>query len=219
MFSGRSEGVSAVDKREYLTDEELVRLAVGGDRMAEEDLVRRYRGLVFDRARPYFLPGAEQEDMIQEGMIGLCQAIYAFDEEKGAAFLPFASVCVTRQIISAVKRHGRQKHAPLNGCLSLYAPVGEEDGEMFLAALADGAAPDLEDALIGRERLTHLERKMDEHLTCQERRMFRLYAEGASYQMIARYLGKSVKSVDNTIQRVRRKLRQLLCEDGWLELA
>lgn len=201
------------------TDEELVRLTVNGDRAAEEYLIQRYSGLVFDRARHYFLPGAEQEDILQEGMMGLCKAIYAFDADKGAAFFPFAAVCVTRQILSAVKSHSRQKHAPLNGYLSLYAPVGEDDSITLMSALADETSPDLEDTFIGQERLSHLEQKMDENLTSQEQRMFRLYAEGASYQMIARYLGKSVKSVDNTIQRVRRKLRQLLCEDGWLESA
>ena len=203
-----------MDRKDDPTDEELVRLAVSGDRTAEEQLIRRYRGFVLDRAKPYFLPGAEQEDILQEGMMGLWEAIYAFDEEKCSAFSSFAAVCVTRQILSAVKSYSRQKHVPLNSYLSLYTPVGEDDGPTFMAALADETSPSMEDTFIGQERLSRLEQKMDETLTAQERQIFSLYAEGVSYQMIARRLGKSVKSVDNTIQRARRKLRQLLCEEG-----
>lgn len=203
-----------MNRKDDSTDEELVRLAISGDRTAEEHLIRRYKGFVFDRAKPYFLPGAEQEDILQEGMMGLCEAIYAFDEEKCLTFFPFAAVCITRQILSAVKTYSRQKHIPLNRSVSLYTPVGEDDGPTFMASLVDETSQNMEDAFIGQEQLSHLERKMDENLTSQERQIFNLYAEGVSYQAIARHMGKSVKSVDNTIQRARRKLRRLLCEDS-----
>ena len=202
-----------MNQENVLTDEELVGLAVDGDEMAEETLIRRYREFVLDRAKPYFLPGAEQEDILQEGMMGLWKAIYAFDKEKCPAFSPFASMCVKRQILSAVKSYGRQKHALLNNCLSLDTPAGDDEGLTFMAALAKNAGPNMEDTLIHQEGLFRLEEKINEALTAQERQIFSLYAEGMRYQAIAQRLGKSVKSVDNTIQRTRKKLQCLLAED------
>lgn len=195
-----------------LTDEELVLRAAAGDKDAEELLVRRYNGLVYRRARPYFLPGADQEDLLQEGMIGLCEAIRSFDSEKYPTFSTFASVCIMRQILSAVKSYNRQKHLPLNTSLSLFAPMGE-DGELTLVSfLTENSEPSLEETFILREEHTHLQRRMSELLSPLEKQVCLLYLQGQRYADIAHALGKSVSSVDSTIQRIRRKLQQALDE-------
>lgn len=200
-------------QKDSLTDEELALLAAGGDKDAEELLICRFSGFVYEQARPYFLPGADHRDILQEGLIGLWEAINAYDGEKCPSFSSFAAVCVKRQILSAVKNYNRQKHIPLNGYLSLYAPVGEGENATLMAALPDEAEPGLEEAYISREELSRLEREIEAILTPLEKKIFFLYLEGASHWSIARQLGKSTKSVDSTIQRARRKLRQALWED------
>ena len=103
-----------MDRYAPMSDEELVALAAAGDRLAEEHLIRRFEGLVYERTRPYFLPGAEKDDLLQEGMLGFCEAIYAYDAEKCDSFSAFASICITRAVLSAVKKYNRQKHLMLN---------------------------------------------------------------------------------------------------------
>jgi len=201
-----------VAEKENLTDEMLAHLASGGDRKAEDILIRRFSGFVYELARPYFLPGADQQDILQEGMIGLWEAVHAFDGEKSRSFIAFAAVCIKRQIISAVKNYNRQKYIPLNNYLSLYAPMGEEENFTLLAALED-VQPDLEEALIGREELSRLKQRVDAALAEQEKKVLVCYMRGESYQEIADSMGKSVKAVDNTMQRVRRKLQLLLREE------
>lgn len=200
-------------EKESLTDEALARLASKGDRKAEDALIRRFSGFVYELARPYFLPGADQQDILQEGMIGLWEAIHAFDEEKAHSFLSFAAVCIKRQIISAVKNYNRQKYIPLNNYLSLYAPVGEEENFTLMAALEDQQQPGLEESLICQEKLSHLKQRLDVALAEQEKKVLILYVKGESYQKIAESMGKSVKAVDNTMQRVRKKLLQILQEE------
>lgn len=199
-----------MERWDDLRDEELVRLTAAGDRAAEELLIRRYRGLVYHRAKPYFLPGADREDIVQEGMIGLCEAIRAFDPEKYPTFSTFASACVVRQILSAVTNYNRQKHMPLNLSFSLNTPLDGEEDLTLLAVLPDEAGPSLEETFIGREERALLGQLIKAHLTPLERQVFLSYLHGERYADIARRLGKSERSVDSTVQRSRRKLRQAL---------
>lgn len=199
-----------MERWDDLKDEELVRLTAAGDRAAEELLIRRYRGLVYQRAKPYFLPGADREDIVQEGMIGLCEAIRAFDPEKYPIFSTFASACVVRQILSAVTNYNRQKHMPLNLSYSLNTPLDGEEDLTLLAVLPDEAGPSLEETFISREERALLGQLIKAHLTPLERQVFLWYLHGERYADIARRLGKSERSVDSTVQRSRRKLRQAL---------
>ena len=202
-----------MEQKSELTNETLVRLAASGDRAAEELLVSRFRSLVYQRAKPYFLPGADREDVVQEGMIGLCEAIRTFDPEKYPTFSTFASTCVTRQILSAVTNYNRQKHMPLNFSLSLNTPLDGEEDLTMLAVLPDETGPSLEEALIGQEELTALEQLIDARLTPLEKWVFLRYLQGERTSEIARRLGKSERSVDSTLQRSRQKLRQELWTD------
>ena len=196
-----------------LTDEELVRRSAEGDKSAEELLIRRYTGLVYRRAKPYFLPGADQEDLLQEGMIGLCEAIRSFDPEKYALFSTFAAVCIMRQILSAVKSYTRQKHLPLNHSLSLSAPVDGDGDLTLMSLLAEGAGPSLEDTFILQEERDRVQQRLSELLSPLERQVLLLHLQGRRYAEIAHLLGRSPGAVDSALQRVRRKLQQALCEE------
>ena len=195
-----------------LTDEELVCRASEGDRGAEELLIHRYQSLVYRRAKPYFLPGADKEDLLQEGMIGLCEAIHGFDREKHRAFAAFASMCVGRQILSAVKRYNRQKHVPLNSSLSLYATQGEEELTL-MSRLPEESLPSMEELFISQEEHGQLRRLVEERLSPLEKQVLLLYLQGERYLDIAQRLGRSANGVDSAIQRIRRKLQGAL-EDG-----
>ena len=187
-----------MDRYAPMSDEELVALAAAGDRLAEEHLIRRFEGLVYERTRPYFLPGAEKDDLLQEGMLGFCEAIYAYDAEKCDSFSAFASICITREVLSAVKKYNRQKHLMLNSSISL-------------DALEDEAAPDMEEHIIAKEEIRNWERTIHLVLTPSEKEVLRYYMEGKHYQDIADAMNKTVKSVNNTMQRIRKKL-QKYCE-------
>lgn len=193
-----------------LTDEELVSQASAGNKEAEELLIHRYKGMVYHRAKPYFLPGADKEDLLQEGMIGLCEAIRGFDPEKYPAFFAFASTCVMRQLLSAVKRYNRQKHVLLNNSLSLYAPQGEDTELTLMSRLPEDTVPSMEEIFIDQEEHGVLQQLMDELLSPLEKQVFLLYLQGERYSDIARRLGRSAGGVDSAIQRIRRKLQRAL---------
>ena len=185
------------------SDETLCTLAASGDRIAEEVLVTRYNRLVRICARPFFLAGGDSEDLIQEGMFGLLKAIREFDPERDAAFRTFAEVCIRNRIRSAVAAAARGKHAPLNDSVSLEAPFWAEQSDR------SGPAQDSpEDMLIGREE--HLERLglLKGQLSGFESDVLKLYLRGLSYQEIAQEMHRSRKSVDNAVQRIRRKVAQ-----------
>lgn len=198
---------------EHLTDEEIVDLAKHGDVEGLEYLINKYKNFVRAKARTYFLIGADREDIIQEGMIGLYKAIRDYRVDRQASFRAFAEVCVTRQIITAIKTATRQKHIPLNSYVSLNKPVFDEESERTLAeVVTTGKASNPEDLFINQENLMDIESTMHRILSPLEQRVVNLYLEGKSYVEIADQLDRHVKSVDNALQRVKRKLEQYLAK-------
>lgn len=192
-----------------LCDEELVRLAKRGNHFAAERIVNRYRGFVKARCRSYFLAGADREDLIQEGMIGLYKAVLSYDSEKGTGFKTFAELCVTRQIISAVKMAARQKHMPLNSYISLDKDTDSADCFAFMGCREkDSVNP--EQIMIERENMVGIEGRIDRALSAFEAEVLLLYIGGLSYGQIAKRMGREAKSIDNALQRIKRKLEKLL---------
>jgi len=203
-------GVSArlvwVDEGEP-SDAELVCLAKAGDDQALRALLVRYRGFARRKVARYFLAGADREDIVQEGLIGLYKAIRDFDPALQVSFRSFAELCVTRQVISAVRAAGRQKHAPLNGYVSILRPLGAEDGRSSLAEeLPFPSAVDPADLVISAERIAALQRHVDDVLSDLEVEVLRQHVDGRTYQEIAESLQRQVKSIDNALQRIKRKL-------------
>ena len=196
---------------EHLTDEEIVELAKYGNVGALEFLINKYKNFVRAKARTYFLIGADREDIIQEGMIGLYKAIRDYRYDRQASFRAFAEICVTRQIITAIKTATRQKHIPLNSYVSLNKPVFDEESERTLGeVVVTEKAGNPEDLFINQENLMDIESTMNKILSPLEQEVVGLYLEGKSYQEIAEQLNRHVKSVDNALQRVKRKLEQYL---------
>ncbi|SHF47529.1 RNA polymerase, sigma 30 subunit, SigH [Caldanaerobius fijiensis DSM 17918] len=194
-------------------DEDMVLKAQKGDKKAFEKLFNKYSGVVKAKARAYFLIGAEKEDIIQEGMIGLFKAIRDFKVDKLTSFRAFAEMCITRQIITAIKTATRQKHLPLNSYVSLNKPVYEEESERTLLDLiAEEKVCDPEELLISREEYRGIESKLNEILSDLESEVLSYYLQGKSYQEIAVGMDRHVKSIDNALQRVKRKLEKYLEE-------
>lgn len=199
-----------------LTDEEIL-LAIkdNNDELALEYLINKYRNFVRAKARSYFLIGADREDIIQEGMIGFYKAIRDFRNDKLSSFRAFAELCVTRQIITAIKTATRQKHIPLNSYVSLNKPIYDEDSDRTLMdVLSGGKISDPEELVISREEFADIEKKMEEILSDLEWRVLMSYLDGKSYQEIAADLGRHVKSIDNALQRVKRKLEKYMENRG-----
>lgn len=186
----------------------LVRAAQSGDQHASCELIRRYRGLIRSKARSYFLVGADRDDIVQEGLIGLYKAIRDYDPTRQASFHSFAELCVTRQIITAVKSATRQKHSPLNGYVSLTRPASVDDeGERVLAdILAAKEICDPAEIIIGAWETDFIRNGIVESLSGFETEVLRLYTGGKSYQEIADRLGRHTKAVDNALQRIKRKM-------------
>ena len=195
------------------TDEELVREAQQNNGTALEFLLNKYKNFVRTKARSYFLIGAEREDIVQEGMIGLYKAIRDYRSDRQTSFRGFAELCITRQIITAIKTATRQKHIPLNNYISLNRPVYEDDAEhTLLDIITDDVPTNPEDVLIDREDLLIIEERTGEMLSPMEKSVLALYIEGKSYQQISAELGRHIKSIDNAIQRIKRKLLKYLEE-------
>lgn len=193
------------------TDEEIVDAVREGDSSALEYLIHKYKNFVRAKARSYFLIGADREDIIQEGMIGLYKSIRDFRGDKLASFKAFAELCITRQIITAIKTATRQKHIPLNSYVSLDKPIYDEDSDRTLMDVICGSkVSDPEELMIHKEEFSGLEDKMSELLSDLERQVLMLYLDGRSYQEIAVDLDRHVKSIDNALQRVKRKLERYL---------
>jgi RNA polymerase sporulation-specific sigma factor len=195
-----------------IADEELIGRARSGDDRAIETLLLRYRHYARAKARSYFLAGADREDIVQEGMIGLYKAIRDFQPDKETAFRSFAELCITRQIISAIKSATRRKHMPLNSYVSLNQGPrsGEADAPPLEQALSTTAPSDPADLVISAEEISSLRASMIELLSGLESEVLRLYMDGKSYGEIATTLGRHVKSIDNALQRIKRKLEQHL---------
>ncbi len=195
-----------------LSDEEILfEIKEKQDKFALEFLIKKYRNFVRVRARSYFLIGADREDIIQEGMIGLYKAIRDFRDEKLSSFRAFAELCVTRQIITAIKTATRQKHIPLNSYVSLNKPIYDEDSDRTLLDILSGTAvSDPEELMINREEFLAIEGKMEQILSDLEWKVLMSYLDGKSYQEIAVDLNRHVKSIDNALQRVKRKLEKYI---------
>ncbi len=196
---------------DFISDEDIVEAFRGGDSGALEHLINKYRNFVRAKARSYFLIGADREDIVQEGMIGLYKAIRDFKGDKLSSFKAFAELCITRQIITAIKTATRQKHIPLNSYVSLDKPIYDEDSDRTLMDVICGTQVlDPEELIINQEEFIGLEDKMAEILSDLERKVLMLYLDGRSYQEIAEDLKRHVKSIDNALQRVKRKLERYL---------
>ncbi|MBR5960504.1 MAG: RNA polymerase sporulation sigma factor SigH [Clostridia bacterium] len=199
-----------------MTDEQVVELCHQGDSEAEEYLLNKYKNFVRAKARSYFLIGADHEDIVQEGMIGLYKAIRDFKPEKLSSFRAFAELCITRQIITAIKTATRQKHIPLNSYVSLNKPLYDEESDRtLLDVIMEGRISDPEELIINRENLGNIHNKISEVLSSLEQEVLQAYLDGKSYQEIADALGRHVKSIDNALQRVKRKLEKYL-EEKWV---
>ncbi|GGJ29247.1 RNA polymerase factor sigma-70 [Paenibacillus hunanensis] len=200
-----------VSPYDYQSDEDLVEAVRHGDSEALEYLITKYKNFVRAKARSYFLIGADREDIVQEGMIGLYKSIRDFKNDKLSSFKVFAELCITRQIITAIKTATRQKHIPLNSYVSLDKPIYDEDSDRTLLDVICGSPmSDPEELVINKEEFTGLEDKMSEILSDLERKVLMLYLDGRSYQEIAVDLCRHVKSIDNALQRVKRKLERYL---------
>nr|WP_216369531.1 MULTISPECIES: RNA polymerase sporulation sigma factor SigH [unclassified Brevibacillus] len=196
---------------EMMSDEEIVDLVRENDAEALEYLINKYKNFVRAKARSYFLIGADREDIVQEGMIGLYKSIRDFRGDKLTSFKAFAELCITRQIITAIKTATRQKHIPLNSYVSLDKPIYDEDSDRTLLDVICGTkVTDPEELFINREEFDDIEGKMSEILSDLERQVLMLYLDGRSYQQIAVELKRHVKSIDNALQRVKRKLERYL---------
>jgi len=195
-----------------VADEELIDRARAGDDRAIEALLIRYRHYARAKARSYFLAGADREDIVQEGMIGLYKAIRDFQPDKDTAFRSFAELCITRQIISAIKSATRRKHMPLNSYVSLNqgSGVGDADAPSLEQALPTTGPSDPAELVISADEISSLRSSMVELLSGLEAEVLRLYMDGNSYGEIATILGRHVKSIDNALQRIKRKLEHHL---------
>ena len=189
------------------TDEELIRQMRAGDKEIVDYLMVKYKNLVRKKANAFFLIGADNDDLIQEGMIGLFKAIRDYQEDKEVSFYHFAELCISRQMYTAMEASQRKKHAPLNSYVSLYEETNEE-GKMplseVLQSLTDGNPEDL---VIDRENVLAFQEKINERLSKMERQVLVLTLQGLDYQQIAEIMEKSAKSIDNALQRIKGKLR------------
>ena len=194
-----------------MEENQIVRLARDGDDAALELILSKYKDLVRCRARAYFIIGAETEDLIQEGMFGLFKAVRDFDPDKNSSFYAFAELCIRRQLISALKGATMQKHSPLNSYISLNRPIYEEDSERTLMdILGSDRVEDPEALLISREEYAVISQKIERLLSDFEKRVLSLYLSGYSYRDIAEMTGVQPKSVDNALQRIKKKLERAL---------
>lgn len=194
------------------TDEQLIEMVRDGHKYALDFLLNKYKVLVEKKSKSYFLIGASRDDIIQEGMIGLFKAVRDYRNDKMASFYSFADLCVTRQMITAVKASTRQKHMPLNSYISLNKPIFEEDSDKtaFLERVPSDKIINPEDLLIGRENLYTIELELSKRLSKLEKQVLQLYVDGTSYVEIAEILKRPVKSIDNALQRIKKKVEQIV---------
>ena len=212
MFKWREETYTSLKE---LPDEALCSLAVSGDRAAEELLVTRYHRVVRTCARPFFLAGGDSEDLTQEGMLGLIKAVREFDAEKEASFRTFAEVCIRNRLYSALRASAREKHQALNQSVSLDTP--DFDSNSYTSGTSNLAQRDPEDSLIDREHTAALLSGVRKQLSEFEAKILGYYLDGLSCREIAETVGKPPKSVDNAVQRIRRKVAQQLLSGEFSE--
>lgn len=196
---------------EELDDVKIIKLIRQGNTEALEYLIRKYKSFVYSKTHTYFLIGSDREDVIQEGMIGLYKAILDYRAERLSSFKRFAELCITRQIITSIKTATRQKHLPLNSYVSLDKPIYDEDSERTLLDIIVGSESlDPQESLLSREKYKHMQDKLINNLSMLERNALNHYLNGCSYEEIADKLDRHVKSIDNALQRVKKKLEHLI---------
>lgn len=202
----------ALARKNYdaLPDEQVVLLAQNGDQTAMEYLVAKYTGFVKKRSGPYFLAGAEREDLVQEGLIGLYKAIKSFDANKRASFKTFAEVCIVRQMITAVKLSTRKKNGPLNHYISIHGANGDAAENDTSDMLEDLKNVNPESILIDKEAAEGMEFEISKLLSKFENQVLGFYLSGASYKEIAAYLNKEPKAVDNALTRIKNKTEKYI---------
>ena len=195
-----------VSKYDEMTDEDLIEKIKSGDKSAQNALFDRYKDIVNMKANKFYIIGAEREDMAQEGLIGLYKAIKSFDNTKQISFKTFANLCIERQLITAIKSSNRQKNIPLNSSFSLNLSAYDEgDDTEVLDILDTKTAEDPLDTITKREYFEYVENKIEESLSSFEKQVLNRYIQGESYNDIAEKLDTPIKSVDNAIQRIRKK--------------
>lgn len=195
------------------SDEELIVCLRDGEESITEYLMNKYKNLVRSKARSMYILGADNDDLIQEGMIGLFKALRDYDSGRDASFLTFADLCVSRQMYTAVQASKRQKHIPLNTYVSLYGSAGRNrDGEEeeLVNVIFDSSGQSPEDVVIDRENVVQLEQTIERELSSFEKQVLDLYLTGMGYQQIAKVLGRDDKSTDNALQRIKTKLRKAI---------
>ena len=191
-----------------VADDVLIERYRAGDQSALTELLHRYRSFARAKARSYFLVGGDREDVVQEGMIGLYKAVRDFSPETGASFCSFAELCITRQVLTAIKTATRQKHVPLNSYVSFDRPSDEDPDRSWGESLVVEEGADPLEMLVESDEVARLQQAFDEVLSSLEVDVLQLYVDGCSYQEIAEQLGRRVKSIDNALQRIKRKLEQ-----------
>ncbi|MBD5522003.1 MAG: RNA polymerase sporulation sigma factor SigH [Lachnospiraceae bacterium] len=200
---------------QHYSDEELMIQLRDGDDGIMDFIMNKYKNLVRSKAKSMYILGADGDDLIQEGMIGLFKAVRDFDSGRDASFFTFADLCISRQIYTAVQASRRQKHIPLNTYISLYATAKEKSGQseedtalVDILALGSGQSP--EEMVIDKENVEQLERTIEKELSSFEKQVLDLYLTGMSYTQIAKVLGRDEKSTDNALQRIKTKLRKAI---------
>lgn len=193
---------------EQMTDEQLIRKMLKGDKNIMDYIMEKYKNLVRKEAKAMYLLGGENDDLIQEGMIGLFKAVQDYDVEQETSFHSFARLCITRQMYSAIEASKRKKHSPLNSYISLYE-TSEERGSL-METMAAGRESNPEELLVSREYAELLESRLEESLSDLENRVLYLHLRGTDYRTIARLLDKSPKAVDNALQRIKSKAERIL---------
>ncbi len=193
---------------EQLTDEDVVALAQKGDGRATDFIVNKYKGFVEIRSMPYFMAGADRDDLVQEGLIGLYKAIKSYSQTRKANFKTFAEVCVVRQMISAVKSSTRKKNSPLNHYISIHGQ--EDEGDNISAKLVDIKNDDPESMLIEKEAADGMQNKIFGVLSDFESEVLNYYLSGISYKEIAKFIGKPAKAVDNALCRIKKKIEHYI---------
>lgn len=200
-----------------MTDEQLIGMLRNGEKQITDYLMEKYKGLVRQKAKAMYLLGGENDDLIQEGMIGLFKAVQDYDPEAGTSFHSFAQLCISRQMYSAIKAAQRKKHLPLNSYVSLYASGDENDGENNLSlaeTIEAGAESNPEEMLLGAEHVNAFEEELKNRLSKLENRVLYLHLLGMDYLTIAELMDKSPKAIDNALQRIKGKARQILDEQS-----
>ena len=196
---------------EQASDEELIELLRDGETAVTDYIMDKYKYLVRSKAQAMYILGADTEDLIQEGMIGLFKAVRDYDCGRDASFFTFADLCISRQMYTAVQASNRKKHAPLNTYISLYGErEGKEEGATLQEILSAGQGSDPESLFLDKERMEYLEGEILRELSTLEKQVLDLYLTGMTYSQIAKVLGKEEKSTDNALQRVKSKMKKIL---------